>query len=221
MHARLGTHDCSHLRSRSIRLRPAVVAAVTVVALALPVRALADGSTPTAAELVQQATSALSTADQTGLPAGVPQLPDPTATPAIPADPTGGSSSTPTPPPPPAGTDPAVPVTAPDPPAGPSEDIPASVQTAVPNAVSAISPPVPTEPDTTPAPVPPPPVDATSTATSPPTPETDAPPQAAPAEPPDGHHACSASGDGHGVSRPVATCPPDYHRDATADVAGK
>ena len=89
---------------------------------------------------VQQATSALSTADQTGLPAGMPELPDPSTTPAIPVDPTDAVSSTPTPPPPPAGTDPAVVMTATDPPAGPSQDTPAPSQTPISNAVSAISP---------------------------------------------------------------------------------
>ena len=37
------------------------------VALASPVRAFADGSSPSAAQLVQQATSAISTAEQAGL----------------------------------------------------------------------------------------------------------------------------------------------------------
>ncbi len=177
----------------SIRLRPVVVAVVAVVALALPSRALADGSIPTAAQLVQQATSALGMADQSGLLAGIPEPPDPSTMPAIPADPTGGSPSTTTPPTAPAGSEPTVPVMVADPPAGPSEDTLASSQTAVPNAVSAISPPVPTAPDTTTtapsptrSPAPQPSVDgggmpASTQSTSP-----GAPPQPAPVDPPTG-----------------------------------
>ena len=50
MHFRLGTYDPFARRFMSIRLRPAVVAAVAVVALASPIRALADdGLSPSAA----------------------------------------------------------------------------------------------------------------------------------------------------------------------------
>ena len=123
MQFRLGTYDRTLRRFGSSRFRPAVVAAVAVVALASPMRALADdGWSPSAAQLVQQATSALSTAEQAGLPVGAPSLPDPSAPTTASPDATDSSSTTTAASEPPPATAPVSPATVSDPSDGTSPD---------------------------------------------------------------------------------------------------